>query len=49
MVKWLLECESCGTKRILDVGYNLKEFKLLHIYCRKCGENKPHKVLGIEQ
>jgi len=34
---------------MLDVGYNLWEFKELYLYCKSCGRNTPHKVLGVEQ
>ena len=49
MTRWVLKCEVCGEQRILDVGYNLREFKKLYLYCKSCGRNTPHKVLGIEQ
>lgn len=48
MTKWVLVCEVCGNKRILDVGYDLREFQRIYIYCRNCGENRPHRILGFE-
>jgi translation initiation factor 2 beta subunit (eIF-2beta)/eIF-5 len=46
VTKWVLVCEVCGNERILDVGYNLREFRRVYIYCRRCGENRAHKVVG---
>jgi len=48
MTKWVLECTVCGERRILDVGFDLSEFKELHIYCKRCGLTRPHRVLGVE-
>jgi hypothetical protein len=47
MTKWLLICEVCGIKRVLDVGYNLKEFQHIYIFCKNCSGNTPHKVVGL--
>lgn len=47
MTEWILECKVCGTQRILDVGYNLREFKELYIYCKACGRNTPHRIVGV--
>jgi len=46
MTKWVLVCEVCGNERILDVGYNLGEFQRVYVYCRRCGENRAHRVVG---
>ena len=47
MTKWILECESCGEKRVLNVGFDLSEFKRLYIYCRRCGLTRPHRICGV--
>jgi len=46
MTKWKLECEDCGSVKILDVGYNLYEMKKVYIFCPTCRKNTFHKVLG---
>ncbi|RLE83504.1 MAG: hypothetical protein DRJ41_04780 [Thermoprotei archaeon] len=48
MTQWLLRCESCGNVRKVDLGYNLYEIKHLYLYCRSCGRNTFHEVLGHE-
>jgi ribosomal protein L44E len=49
MAKWRLRCTECGTEWILEVSFNLKEFGKLYHYCRTCGKNTFHEVLGIEE
>ena len=48
MTKWVLVCEKCGFKRIIDIGYNLREFKRVYLYCPSCGSNTFYEVLGTE-
>ncbi|MEM3964140.1 MAG: hypothetical protein QXL98_01215 [Thermofilaceae archaeon] len=47
MTKWVLQCMVCGEKRTLDVGFDLSEFKQLHVYCKSCRATRPHRVLGV--
>ncbi|QOJ78099.1 hypothetical protein IG193_04740 [Infirmifilum lucidum] len=49
MTKWTLRCESCGGEKVLDVGFNLYEFKRVYIYCPKCRANTFHIVVGHEE
>ncbi|MHB9302977.1 hypothetical protein [Thermofilum pendens] len=48
MTKWKLKCDRCGGIQVRDLGFNLYEFKKVHIYCPYCRENTPHTVLGHE-
>jgi len=48
MSKWKLRCEKCSSERVLDLGFNLYEFKKVYLYCPRCQENTPHVVLGVE-
>ncbi|AGT35139.1 hypothetical protein N186_03900 [Thermofilum adornatum] len=48
MSKWRLRCEKCSSERVLDLGFNLYEFKKVYLYCPRCQENTPHVVLGVE-
>ncbi|MGB9708694.1 MAG: hypothetical protein ACP5II_04145 [Infirmifilum sp.] len=45
MTRWILKCESCGNEKILDVGFNLYEFKKIYIYCPKCKSNTFHSIV----
>jgi len=48
MTEWILECKICGNKKIVDLGYNLLEFREVHLYCKYCGRNTAHKVLSFK-
>lgn len=48
MTKWLLQCRSCGRRRILDVGYDLRKFRQLYLYCPYCRCNTYHDIIGVE-
>ena len=49
MTLWRLKCEVCGSQRVLRVGFDLYEFKRVYLYCRTCGQNTFHAVLGHEE
>jgi len=49
LTEWVLICKVCGNRRVMDLGYNLFEFKELHVYCRVCGRNTPHKVAELRR
>ncbi len=46
MTAWKLRCSVCGTVWILKVSYDISDFKRLYHYCRKCGKNTYHEILG---
>ena len=43
---WLVKCTTCGTKWVLEVSFDLRESKLIYHYCKVCGKNTFHEVLG---
>ncbi len=49
MTKWVLICEKCKTKWVLDVSYDLRKVGRLYHYCKTCKANTFHKVLGVAE
>jgi len=49
MAKWRLRCMECGSEWTLEVSFNLKEMGKIYHYCRKCGKNTFHEVIGLEE
>jgi len=43
---WKLRCAKCGKEELLMVGYDIRDFKQLYLYCEKCKENTFHEILG---
>ncbi len=46
--KWILECKECGSKKELEVGFNLYDMGEVYVFCPICRKNTFHKVLGHE-
>ncbi len=47
MTNWLLACSQCGSRRYLDVGFNLALYGgRIYLYCERCGRNTEQRVLG---
>lgn len=42
---WRIKCQECGEEKELRVGYDIRDFKQLYLYCRKCGKNTFHIIL----
>ncbi len=38
----------CGSEKVIDVGYDLRGFSKLYLYCDVCGRNTEHEVIGVE-
>ncbi|RLE89986.1 MAG: hypothetical protein DRJ49_01275 [Thermoprotei archaeon] len=45
---WVLECENCGSERMLYVGYDISDFEKIYIFCSKCGRNTMHRIIGYK-
>ncbi len=48
MTKWLLRCTKCGNVRVLEVGYDLRAFKKMYIFCPKCRRNTHHEIVSVQ-
>ncbi len=46
MPGWKLRCLNCGTEWVLEVSFDLDEMKRIYHYCKKCGKNTFHEVIG---
>ncbi len=48
MTRWLLRCTKCGNTWELEVSFDLLKLKdrRLYHYCKYCGENTFHEILG---
>lgn len=46
VTRWILRCLDCGRVWELPVSFNLFEIKRLYHYCRFCGRNTFHEVVG---
>jgi len=42
---WRIKCQECGEEKELRVGYDIRDFKQLYLYCKKCGKNTFHIIL----
>ncbi|MEM0282893.1 MAG: hypothetical protein QXE32_01075 [Sulfolobales archaeon] len=43
---WKLRCRNCGTEWILRVSYKIDDYRTLYHYCRVCGKNTFHDIIG---
>jgi len=42
---WRIKCQKCGEEKKLRVGYDIRDFKQLYLYCSKCKKNTFHIIL----
>lgn len=46
MTTWKLRCFECGSVWGLRVSYDLADMPRIYHYCRRCGKNTFHHILG---